>query len=68
MCGLACLFAFSRAAPPVQEDELTRMRDRMTARGPVRDWLIRDRLMRDAAPTAERGLRGWAKYVYAAQC
>lgn len=34
MCGIAACFAHSSAALPVEEAELLRMRDQMTARGP----------------------------------
>jgi asparagine synthase (glutamine-hydrolysing) len=34
MCGIAACFAYSSAVPPVDEAELLRMRDQMTARGP----------------------------------
>ncbi len=34
MCGLAAIFAYHAEAPPVDEAELLRMRERMMARGP----------------------------------
>ncbi len=34
MCGIAAVFAYSGDALPVDRDEVRRMRDRMTARGP----------------------------------
>lgn len=34
MCGIAAIFAYSNAAPPVDRAELLRIRDRMSARGP----------------------------------
>jgi asparagine synthase (glutamine-hydrolysing) len=45
MCGLAGIFAFHPAAPDVDEGELTRIRDRMAARGPdgLRNWFSEDR-------------------------
>jgi asparagine synthase (glutamine-hydrolysing) len=44
MCGIAGIFAYHPAAAEVDERELTRMRDRMAARGPdgVRNWLAPD--------------------------
>jgi len=45
MCGIAAHFAHSSAASPVDEAELLRMRDQMTARGPdgAGLWLSNDR-------------------------
>ncbi|HEX22442.1 MAG TPA: asparagine synthase (glutamine-hydrolyzing), partial [Chromatiales bacterium] len=34
MCGIASVFAYHRGAPPVEREELMRMRDSMAARGP----------------------------------
>ena len=34
MCGVAAIFAFHPSAPPVDRDELVRIRDSMTVRGP----------------------------------
>lgn len=34
MCGVAAIFAYGPAAPPVDERELVAIRDRMRARGP----------------------------------
>jgi asparagine synthase (glutamine-hydrolysing) len=34
MCGVVALYAYSHAAPPVDRDEVDRMRDHMAARGP----------------------------------
>ena len=34
MCGLAAIFAYHQDAPPVDQDELLRMREHMHARGP----------------------------------
>lgn len=34
MCGLAAIFAYHGAAPPVDERELVAIRDAMAARGP----------------------------------
>ena len=34
MCGLNGIFAYGPGAPPVDRDELIRVRDRMRARGP----------------------------------
>jgi len=34
MCGIATIFAYNSDAPPVDREELLRIRDRMTARGP----------------------------------
>lgn len=34
MCGIVSIFAYSPDAPPVDREELLRIRDRMTARGP----------------------------------
>ena len=36
MCGIAAIFAYDNNAPPVDEAELLRVRERMIARGP--DW------------------------------
>jgi asparagine synthase (glutamine-hydrolysing) len=44
VCGIAAIFAYSEEAPPVQGEELLRIRDAMTARGPDGEglWLSRD--------------------------
>ena len=34
MCGIAGIFAYKEQAPPVDQVELLRIRDRMIARGP----------------------------------
>jgi asparagine synthase (glutamine-hydrolysing) len=34
MCGVAAIFAYGEAAPPIDRAEILRMRDRMTSRGP----------------------------------
>jgi asparagine synthase (glutamine-hydrolysing) len=34
MCGIVAIYAYSNAAPPVNGEELTLMRDHMTTRGP----------------------------------
>src|SRR4051812_33049547 len=34
MCGIAALFAYHGAAPEVERDEVVRIRDHMTSRGP----------------------------------
>lgn len=34
MCGIATIFAYGSAAPPVEREELFRIRDRMATRGP----------------------------------
>jgi asparagine synthase (glutamine-hydrolysing) len=34
MCGIAAIYAFHSSAPPVDREELLRIRDHMTARGP----------------------------------
>ena len=45
MCGIAAIFAYAEAAPPVDRDELARMRDQMAARGPdgTGEWISDDR-------------------------
>lgn len=45
MCGIAAIFAYHSAAPPVDEAELVRIRDAMRARGPDAGglWLDRER-------------------------
>ncbi len=44
MCGIATIFAYSSAAPPVDMEELLRIRDRMVSRGPDGSgaWLSQD--------------------------
>ena len=44
MCGVAAIFAYAEAAPPVERDELLRIRDHMTSRGPdgEGEWLAAD--------------------------
>lgn len=44
MCGIATIFAYSSAAPPVDMEELLRIRDRMVSRGPdgSGEWLSQD--------------------------
>src|SRR3979411_1333968 len=34
MCGIAAVFAYAQSAPPVDRDEIRRIRDRMASRGP----------------------------------
>lgn len=45
MCGIAAIYAFSPAAQPVSEVELTAIRDRMERRGPdaALNWIDADR-------------------------
>lgn len=45
MCGIAAVFAYGEMAPPVDRDELIRMRDRMASRGPdgTGEWISEDR-------------------------
>jgi asparagine synthase (glutamine-hydrolysing) len=45
MCGIAAIFAYGEMAPPVDRDELIRMRDQMASRGPdgTGEWLSEDR-------------------------
>lgn len=45
MCGIAGIFAYDDAAPPVDQTELRRIRDHMAARGPdgEGEWLSADR-------------------------
>lgn len=45
MCGIAAIFAYHGAAPPVDAKELVRIRDAMKARGPDAAglWLDRER-------------------------
>src|SRR5439155_19239506 len=44
MCGIAAIFAYGEAAPLVDRDEVLRMRERMSARGPDGDseWFSDD--------------------------
>jgi asparagine synthase (glutamine-hydrolysing) len=44
MCGIAAIFAHSRRAPPISQQELLAMRDRMAARGPdgAGSWVAAD--------------------------
>lgn len=44
MCGIAGIFAYHNAAPPVDREELRRIRDRMAARGPdgKGEWVSED--------------------------
>ena len=44
MCGLAGIFAYGDRAPPVDQDALLRMRDRMRSRGPDGEgvWVSHD--------------------------
>jgi len=39
MCGIAGIFAYHNAAPPVEQAELLRIREAMVARGPDGAWL-----------------------------
>ena len=34
MCGIAAVFAYGESAPPVDRDEVLKMRERMFSRGP----------------------------------
>jgi len=34
MCGIAAIFAYDNSAPPIDEGELLRIRERMVTRGP----------------------------------
>ena len=45
MCGIAAIFAYAEAAPPVDRDELIRIRDQMASRGPdgTGEWFSDDR-------------------------
>ncbi len=45
MCGIASIFAYNRDVPPVDRDELVRIREAMSARGPdgAGLWLSEDR-------------------------
>jgi asparagine synthase (glutamine-hydrolysing) len=45
MCGIVSLFAYHESAPPVDRDELLRVRDRMITRGPdgAGEWYSDDR-------------------------
>src|SRR3954466_1852717 len=45
MCGIAALFGYGEAAPPVDREELQRIRDRMATRGPdgAGEWFSQDR-------------------------
>jgi asparagine synthase (glutamine-hydrolysing) len=45
MCGIAGLFGYAASAPPVDSEELRRMRERMAARGPdgSGEWYSADR-------------------------
>src|ERR1700726_3925563 len=44
MCGVAAIFAYGQSAPPVDRDEIRRMRDRMASRGPdgEGEWFSND--------------------------
>lgn len=44
VCGIASIFAYDSSAPPVDRDELVRIRDRMVARGPdgFGEWISPD--------------------------
>jgi asparagine synthase (glutamine-hydrolysing) len=44
MCGIAAIFAYGEGAPPVDRDEVRRMRERMFSRGPDGDgeWFSED--------------------------
>ena len=44
MCGIAAIFAYGEAAPPVDRDEVLAMRERMFARGPdgAGEWFSED--------------------------
>ena len=56
--------AMARAARPALPDAIAN-RPKTGFTTPVRDWLAEDEAARGAAPVAERGLRGWARHVYA---
>ncbi len=45
MCGIAAIFAYGEMAPPVDREELLRMRDQMASRGPdgEGEWFSEDR-------------------------
>src|SRR5262249_8615207 len=45
MCGIAAIFGYGTGAPPVDPEELTRIRDAMSARGPDGEglWISDDR-------------------------
>jgi len=45
MCGIAAIFAYGEMAPPVDRDELIRMRDQMASRGPdgTGEWISENR-------------------------
>ncbi len=45
MCGIVSLFAYNESAPPVDRDELPRIRDRMITRGPdgAGEWYSEDK-------------------------
>lgn len=45
MCGIAAIFAYGEAAPPVDREEVLRMREQMLARGPdgSGEWFSEDR-------------------------
>jgi len=45
MCGIAGIFAYGRAAPPIEEEELLRIREAMVRRGPDGEglWISADR-------------------------
>ena len=45
MCGIAAIFAYGESAPPVDRDELLRIRDQMESRGPdgIGEWISADR-------------------------
>ena len=44
MCGIAGIFAYRESAPPVDADELLRIREHMIARGPddAGTWISAD--------------------------
>ena len=45
MCGIAGIYAYRDPAPPVDEEELSRIREQMARRGPdgAGTWLAEDR-------------------------
>ena len=45
MCGIAAIFSYGEMAPPVDRDELIRIRDQMGSRGPdgTGEWFSEDR-------------------------